>query len=139
MAIAHTAHIPHTNFTRRLTKPLATDIQVTATPLLQRVPHWPSIPITESAERAAHLGVDAIFRALPIATTPQTMEQMQRRERIVLMLLDGKRTIRDVARLVHRSELDVARTLVWLLKSGYIEYSTSETRENLHEPDIFSQ
>jgi predicted transcriptional regulator len=54
----------------------------------------------------------------------QTMERMQRRERIVLILLDGKRTIRDVARLVHRSELDVARTVVHLLKSGYIEYRT---------------
>ncbi len=121
MTIAHIPRIPHIGFTRRLTEPLATD---TVTPLPQRAANWPAIPITESAERATQLGANAIFRALPIATMSQTMERMQRRERIVLILLDGKRTIRDVARLVHRSELDVARTVVHLLKSGYIEYRT---------------
>ncbi len=41
-----------------------------------------------------------------------------RKERWVLLILDGKRTL---ARLTHRSELDVAHTLVRLLQWGYIE------------------
>lgn len=36
----------------------------------------------------------------------------------MLLLLDGKRTL---ARLTHRSELDVAHTLVRMLQWGYIE------------------
>jgi hypothetical protein len=42
----------------------------------------------------------------------------ERKERWVLLLLDGKRTL---ARLTHRSELDVAHTLVRMLQWGYIE------------------
>ena len=41
---------------------------------------------------------------------------------MVFLLLDGKRTLQDVARLVHRSEVDVARILVRLLKQHCIEY-----------------
>ena len=66
--------------------------------------------------------VYAVFRALPQATRQYVIYQMERRERVVFLLLDGRRTLRDVARLVHRSELDVARILVSLLKQGYIEY-----------------
>ncbi len=70
----------------------------------------------------AHPGVNAIFRALPMASTVQSMKQLERRDRIVFMLLDGKRTIHHVARLTHHTEIDVARIVVRLLKSGYIEY-----------------
>jgi hypothetical protein len=67
------------------------------------------------------MDVTAIFRALPSATTPIILSRLERRERIVLLLLNGKRTLRDVAMLVHHSEVDVARTLVRLLKHKYIE------------------
>lgn len=72
-----------------------------------------------------HPGVNALFRALPAAATKECMHQMPRRDRIVFMLLDGKRTVHDVARLTHHTEVDVARILVRLFKSGYIEYLRS--------------
>ncbi len=68
------------------------------------------------------LGVTSIFRALPCATTPLVLSRLERRERVVLLLLNGRRTLHDVVMLVHHSEVDVARTLVRLLKQGYIEY-----------------
>lgn len=68
------------------------------------------------------IGVTAIFRALPCATAPIILSRMERRERVVLLLLNGKRTLHDVAMLVHHSETDVARTLVRLLNQRYIEY-----------------
>ncbi|HVB20513.1 MAG TPA: DUF4388 domain-containing protein [Ktedonobacteraceae bacterium] len=74
------------------------------------------------ASYAISMGVTAVFRALPYATTPIMLNRMERRERVVLLLLNGKRTVRDVAGLVHYSEVDVARTLVRLLKMRYIEY-----------------
>lgn len=115
--------ILRTSFTKRLTRVTATDVHtIHTTPLPQKIPHWPSIPITESAKRAAHFGANAIFRALPTAMMPGIMSQLERRDRIVLILLDGKRTIQEIANLVHRSELDVARTVVRLLQSGYVEY-----------------
>lgn len=66
--------------------------------------------------------VDAIFRARPAAATAQVMNQMERQARLVFMLLDGKRTVRDVARLLHHTEVQVAYIVVRLLKNGYIEY-----------------
>lgn len=74
------------------------------------------------ASYAIPMGVTAVFRALPYATTPIMLNRMERRERVVLLLLNGKRTVRDVAGLVHYSEVDVARTLVRLLKQRYIAY-----------------
>lgn len=70
----------------------------------------------------AQLGMYAIFRMHATATTADILRSIERKERIVLLLLDGKRTIQDVARLLHRSELDVARSLIRLLKHGYAEY-----------------
>jgi hypothetical protein len=39
----------------------------------------------------------------------------------VLLLLDGKRSVAQVAHLTQRSELDVASTLARFLHLGYIE------------------
>jgi len=78
-------------------------------------------PRLSSIEGAVNLGVYAIFRILPLAATKQVMSRMERQDRVIFMLLDGKRTVRQVAQLIHRSELDVARTLAHFLKSGYIE------------------
>ena len=88
----------------------------------------PTLPITplpevaECAVKMGKLGVYAVFKALPQATSPTILQQMERKDRIVLLLLDGRRTLQNVAYLVHRSELDIARVLVRLLKQGYIEY-----------------
>ncbi len=78
-------------------------------------------------EGMAQLGTQAIFRARPMATTPYMLSQMERRERVVLILLNGKRTIQDVAYLTHRSELEVAKILVRLLERGYAEFLGAET------------
>lgn len=74
-----------------------------------------------SIEEAVNQGVYAVFHVRPAATTKQVMSQMERQDRIIFMLLDGKRTVRDLAQLIHRSELAVARILARLLKNGYIE------------------
>ena len=63
-----------------------------------------------------------IFRPVLTATTQRTLSSMTRRDRVVFLLLDGKRTIQDIALLIHRTEPDVTGTLVNLLKSGYIVY-----------------
>jgi len=75
---------------------------------------------------SAHMGVTSIFRVLPAATNATVLNRLERRERVVLLLLNGKRTVYDVARLIHRDEVDVARTLVRLLKRGYIEHLGAE-------------
>lgn len=76
--------------------------------------------VTESAREMAQQGVNAIFKTVLWATDPKVINQIERRDRVVFLLLDGKRTIRDIAHLVRRNELDVARTIVRLLKQGYV-------------------
>ncbi len=76
--------------------------------------------VAECAEIMGPAGVNAVFYSLPFARVPMVISQMERRDRIVFLLLDGKRTIRDVARLLHRSELDVARILVRLWKLRFV-------------------
>jgi predicted ArsR family transcriptional regulator len=57
-----------------------------------------------------------------MVTTARAIECMQRRERIVFILLDGRRTIQDIARLIHQPEAEVEQILVQLTNSGYIQY-----------------
>jgi len=83
---------------------------------------------SSSIEEAANLGVYAVFHVQPAAATKQVMSQMARQDRIIFMLLDGKRTVRDLAQLIHRSELAVASVLARLLKNGYIECAGSNNR-----------
>ena len=85
-------------------------------------PERPGSPaqVTEGAREMAQMGVNAVFRTLVWATEYRVMSQMERRDRVVFLLLDGRRSIRDIAHLIHRNELDIARTIVRLLKSGYI-------------------
>ncbi len=66
---------------------------------------------------------EAIFRVVLTATTQKTLSSMARRDRMVFMLLDGRRTIHDIAQLVHRTESAVTGTLVSLLRSGYVVYT----------------
>ncbi len=70
-------------------------------------------------ERA--FGASAVFHVVSDTMATTRASQLPRRDRWVLLLLDGKRSLADVARLTQRSELDVAYTLVRLLQWGYIE------------------
>ena len=82
-----------------------------------------SIPeAAQCVETMGQQAVHSIFQALPRATRKEVLMGMERRERVVFLLLDGKRTLRHVARLVHRSDLEVACILAGLVKQGYIEY-----------------
>ena len=66
-------------------------------------------------------GATAVFRVVPGVPTSTLAGQLPRRERWVLLLLDGKRTVADLAHLTQRSELDVASTLARFLQWGSIE------------------
>ena len=77
-------------------------------------------------EGMAQQGIHAIFRARPVAKTPRILNQIERRERAILLLMDGKRTLQDVARLTRRHELEIAWILVHLLERGYIEFLGAE-------------
>jgi len=95
------------------TRPLP---QVHATPLPQ------SIPAPIEALEATPPGRNAIFRTRLSTATPSTMKRLERRERIVFALLDGRRNVQHIARLTHLTELTVAHILVQLFQQGYIEY-----------------
>jgi hypothetical protein len=77
-------------------------------------------------ETMAQLGVLAVFRAHSAATQPTILASLERRERVILILLDGKRNIQEVARLSNRSELEVAQILVRLLKRSYVEFIAAD-------------
>lgn len=64
----------------------------------------------------------AIFKAMTMTATTQALQHMERRERIIFILLDGRRTIQDIARLTHQPEADVEEILVRLAKNGYVQY-----------------
>lgn len=61
------------------------------------------------------------FRIAPGFQATVLASQLPRRERWVFLLLDGRRSVAQVARLTQRSELDVASTLARFLHWGYIE------------------
>jgi hypothetical protein len=77
--------------------------------------------MTENRMQERVFGASVVFRV--VSTTPATTlaGQFPRRERWILLLLDGRRSVADLAHLTQRSELDVAYTLVRLLQWGYIE------------------
>jgi hypothetical protein len=81
---------------------------------------FPALPA--QTEEMAQLGVYAKFRARLGAISQPQLQQMERRDRVVLLLLDGRRTLHDVSRLTHRSEPEIAQTLVRLLARGYVEF-----------------
>lgn len=93
-----------------------------------------SVPMISFAALQMHVDVEgmaqqgnhAIFQARAIAKTPRVLSQIERRERTILLLMDGKRTLQEVARLAGRHELEVAWILVHLLARGYIEYLGAE-------------
>ena len=66
-------------------------------------------------------GASTVFQVISGTPTTTLASQLPRRERWVLLLLDGRRTVADLARLTQRSELDVASTLARFLQWGFIE------------------
>lgn len=82
----------------------------------------PSFQTRVKAQEKAQTRPYAIFRARSAVMTPNFLGQMDRRDRITLILLDGKRTIEDVARLTHRNELEITRILIRLLQRGLVEF-----------------
>ncbi len=70
-------------------------------------------------ERA--FGASAVFRVAAGRLATSLASQLPRRERWILLLLDGRRSVADLARLTQRGELDIAYTLTRFLQWGYIE------------------
>src|SRR5437764_5168675 len=70
-------------------------------------------------ERA--FGAAAVFRMVAGQLATSLASQLPRRERWVLLLIDGRRSVADLAHLTRRSELDIAYTLARFLQWGYIE------------------
>ncbi len=67
----------------------------------------------------------AVFRIIPGTAVSTVVRQLARRDRWVFLLLDGRRTVRDIARLTHHSEEAIAPTLAHFLRCGYIEQTNS--------------
>lgn len=63
----------------------------------------------------------AVFRMVTGQLATSLASQLPRRERWVLLLIDGRRSVADLARLTRRSELDIAYTLARFFQWGYIE------------------
>jgi hypothetical protein len=76
---------------------------------------------TEFRAQQSAFDASTAFRIAPGLQAAALASQLPRRERWVLLLLDGRRTVAYVARLTQRSELDVASTLVKFLQWRYIE------------------
>lgn len=88
---------------------------------------------TEELAQLGMLGMYAVFRGYAQMMPVGALQTMERRERIVLLLLNGKRTIQEIAYLVHRSELEVARSLMKLTKQGLAEYIGQRSAEKRDE------
>jgi transposase-like protein len=77
-------------------------------------------------------GASAVFQVVSGIPTTTLASHLPRRQRWILLLVDGKRSVADLARLTQRSELDVASMLARFLQWGYIEpvnaveYTTSQ-------------
>jgi aminopeptidase-like protein len=77
--------------------------------------------MTEVRVQGLDFGASAVFRVVLGTPTTALARQLPRKERWVLLLLDGRRSVSDLAHLTQRSELDVAYALTRFLQHGYIE------------------
>jgi hypothetical protein len=66
-------------------------------------------------------GAATIFRVVSGTPTVTLASRLPRRERWLLLLLDGRRSVAHLAHLTQRSEFDVASTLAQFLQWRYIE------------------
>jgi len=67
------------------------------------------------------IDAESVYQVLPAVAARQIIYRLDRRERLVFLLLDGKRSLREVAGLIHRGEVEVARALAYFLALGLIE------------------
>ncbi len=77
--------------------------------------------MTEFRAQERVLDATLVFRIVSTIPTKTLVGQLPRRERWILLLLDGKRSIADLAHLTQRSEHDVVNMLNRFLQQGYIE------------------
>ncbi len=75
----------------------------------------------EFPTQASAFSASAVFRMAAGHLATSLACQLPRRERWVLLLLDGRRSVAELARLTQRGELDIAYTLFRFLQWGYIE------------------
>ena len=66
-------------------------------------------------------GRQAIYKARVTITSTESMHNMGRRERLVFVLLDGRRTIQHISKLLHLAESEVGQVLLKLEKLGFVE------------------
>ena len=93
--------------------------------------------MTEFRTPERSISASIILRVNRRLDVPAVVGWLARRERWVLLLVDGKRTLADLAHLTHRSELDVAHTLARLLQQGYIEQvSAAENDPQSHRTPL---
>jgi len=77
--------------------------------------------MTEFRTQERGFGASAVFRVVSAMPTTTLASQLPRRERWILLLIDGRRSVADLAHLTQRSQLDVALALARFLQWGYIE------------------
>jgi len=77
--------------------------------------------MTEFHTQQRAFNASPVFRVVASLQASTLASQLPRRERWVLLLLDGRRSVAHLARLTQRTELDVASTLAKFLQWGYIE------------------
>ncbi len=75
-------------------------------------------PVSQSPER---VDANSAFRVRALIAVQQVIAGLDRRERLVFLLLDGRRSMCEIAGLIHRSEMDIARILERFLALGLIE------------------
>ncbi len=101
------------------TPPVTPGPQHSIRAILKAEENQPSAP-------SSHLS-QALFRTRVGATQPVIMQRMDRRDRMVMVLFNGRRTLQDISRLMHRSEEEVQKTAEFLLRQGYIVRVDIET------------
>ncbi len=77
--------------------------------------------MTEFRTRERAFDASPVFRVVSGSQAAALASHLPRRERWVLLLLDGRRSVATLARLTQRTELDVASTLARFLQWGFIE------------------
>jgi hypothetical protein len=77
--------------------------------------------MTEFRTRERAFDASTVLRVVSGLQATALAGQLPRRERWILLLLDGRRSVAVLARLTQRTELDVASTLAKFLQWGFIE------------------
>lgn len=77
---------------------------------------------TPAPEDGALPGRQAIYQTRVTITSTGSMQKMERRARLVFVLLDGKRTVQHIAKLLHLAESEVGQILLKLTRLGFVEY-----------------